>query len=165
MEQPHVVVTLSRISSGRYVVAGSRPALELRMSRWRYRGEAQVGVQTYRLRRTGILDRGVAVLAPDDTEVLSLSRKHPNVPGLPDCEFRVRSRWRGYEAQLVGPGDVGLVVRIGHGTRSEVTAQITGALPSRDLVLLAAAFAVLLRRREDTEAAGGATAAAVAATS
>src|SRR4051812_15145054 len=129
MDRARQVVTLSRISRGRYVATDNGTPLELRLSRWRYRGEAQIGAQTYQLQRTGILDRRVAVLGADGQEMLCLSRKQPKIPGLPDCEFRVRGRWRGYEAQLRSPGAAELVVRTGHGGRSDVTAEISGTLP------------------------------------
>jgi hypothetical protein len=163
MESPEIL-TLSRISGARYVGADGANSLELRLSRWRYRGVASIGAQTYELRRTGILDRGVAVVGPDGADLLCLSRKHPNVPGLTGCAFRVRSRLRGYEARLTRAGAVELVVTTGQGSRSDVRAEISGTLPGRELVVLAAAFAVLMRRLEDAEA-GGAAVAAVAATS
>jgi hypothetical protein len=159
--EPREVVTLNRIGSGHYVIGGRSPA-ELRLARWRYRAEAFVGGQRYELRRIGILDRGSSVRGADGAEVLCLSRRHPNVPGLADVDWRIRARWRGYEARLTSPGAVELTVRTGHGGRSDVTAEIAGTLPNRDLVLVAAAFAVLLRRREDTDAAAGAAASTAA---
>jgi hypothetical protein len=162
MEPSRQVVTLSRIGNGRYVATDRGSRLELRLSAWRSRGEALVDTRRYQLQRTGILDRGVAVLGPDGAELIRLSRKHPNVPGLPGCEWRVRARWRGYEARLTGPAGVEVLVRGGHGDRGTITAEITGSLPDRGLTVLAAAFAVVLRRREDSAAAVAAATAAVA---
>lgn len=165
MEPSREVVALTWIGNGRYVVTDRRTPLELRLSRWRSRAVALVGSYTYQLRRTGILDRGVVVLDPAGNVLLHLSHKHPNVPGLPDCQWRVRARFRGYEARLTDPGVVELVARTGYGRQGNVTMNITGTLPSRELVLLAAAFAVLLRRREDTEAAVAAATSTVAVSS
>lgn len=162
MESSREVVILNRTGNGRYVATDRGARLELRLSSWRSRGEALADGQRYQLRRTGILDRGVAVLGRDGAELICLSRKHPNVPGLPGCEWRVRARWRGYEARLTGPDGVAVLVRGGHGDRGTITAEITGSLPDRALVVLAAAFAIVLRRREDSAAAVAATSAAVA---
>jgi hypothetical protein len=153
MEQPHEIVTLRRVSSGRYVVTDHGMPLELALARWRPRAEGVVGAQRYRLQRSGILDRGVVVVDAAGDEVLRLSRKHPNVPGLADCQWRVRARWRGYEATLTGADGAAMLVRTGHGNRSDVTAEITATPAHRELLLLAGAFAVLARRREDSEAA------------
>jgi hypothetical protein len=57
---------------------------------------------------------------------------------------------------------VELVVRTGHGGRSDVTAELAGTVPNRELVVLSAAFALLLRRREDSDAAVAVAASAAA---
>jgi hypothetical protein len=152
MDLAREVVTLSRIGAGLYVMSGSPVPVELRMSRWRSRGDATVGGRRYELRRAGILDRRVCVLDQDGAEVLGLSRRNANVPGLPGCEWRVRSRWRGYEGRISCSGTVEMVARTGYSGRSNVTAEIAGTVPNRDLVVVAVAFALLLRRREDTDA-------------
>jgi hypothetical protein len=155
MEPSHEVLTLTRIGSGHYVLAGRAPA-ELRLSGWRSRAAAVVAGERFELRHAGLFDRRVVALRADGTEFVSLSRRRCDVPGLADCGWRIRARVRGYEARLSSPGVLDLVVRTGHGGRSDVTAELAGAVPNRDLVVLVAAFAVLLRRREDSSAAAGA---------
>src|SRR5262249_30027416 len=120
MDSSREVVTLSRIGAGHYVIAGGQTPTELRMSRWRSRAAATVAGRRYELRRTGFFDRGVTVTDQNGVEVLVLSRRNPNVPGLAECEWRIRSRWRGYEARLTCAATMELTIRTGYGGRSNV---------------------------------------------
>jgi hypothetical protein len=162
MTAPEQQLVFHRIARGHYLLSETETPVELRMSGWRSRGEAIIGRNSYVLQRTGFFDRGVAVIGPSGAQILRLGRRSTLIPPLGDCTWKIRSRLRGYEANL-GSREVGsMTFRVGYGGRADISAQVVGDWPQRDLIAVAGAFAVLLRRREDSEAGAGVAASTAA---
>lgn len=168
MTQPEgKTLTLTRGARNTYVLhGGAQPAI-LELSSWRSRAQASVAGQSYELTMSGFLDRAACARRPGQEQpIIRIGRKSCVLPAAGACEWRMRGRWRGYEATLRVEELGEIDVYVSRRNRSDVVAQVHGNWPARDLIVLTAAFALLVRRRDDASAsAAGAATIAGASTS